>query len=321
MALQTVKIVDIGGSGIRAAKIGIADGIPIERINLHECAIPSIPLNGAFYSELEIQELYNSILEAANSFDNSSDNSDVHFLATAGFRSSTNYRRITDRLLKQNINVTIVSKDDEARYIGSAACTFIAATYPELKKDTVLVAKTGGGSTEEIIYSDDNCKSISFPIGVIPLKRELDRSKPRISNVVEIITTLTEQTIDLADGYKIDTTIFCGRMMKRIAKALVYAISKNKRISIDEDRLTVDLVSIQQLIDALEENNSNRIFKDYGIKASSKTRYLAAALSMKAVLNASRSNHALVSPYAMREGFAIDVVKASYGADELLISN
>jgi exopolyphosphatase/pppGpp-phosphohydrolase len=315
MLSKPINIVDIGGSGIRAVEITIdPDSLALEQKSFFEEYLPTVPSSGATYSTSEIRKINEKILAAHQSYDQKNDE-EIHFLATAGLRSAANSSRIVQGLSKKDIEVSIIDPLQEAKFIGSAAQFFINSKYPEKNNGRILVSKTGGGSTEQIVLDNQQEKLRSLPIGIVAMSRIVEESPTKLSELVSMMTSLSTFTSEMISGSRIDTVVFSGRMMKRIAKAIALL---DKRQS-DDNSLTVDLASLQKLISDLETKTDSYIMKNYGIKASSREKYFVSAMAMKTTLDSACSNKALISPYSMREGFALEAVSAKFGAERLLV--
>lgn len=179
--------------------------------------------------------------------------------ATNAFRIASNSNQIvSDVLDKLNLNIEIISGDEEARL------TFLGTAYPLLKNESCTVIDIGGGSTEIIWGSNDKFHfKKSFNIGVVGITEKYFFNNPPKENevkaAVEYISSVTEE---------ISTTILPGIKAYAVAgtPTTLACIKKNIKL-FDEDFVDNSILTLEDVLNIsndLRMLNKTQVANKYG---------------------------------------------------------
>ncbi len=264
-------------------------------VNLADEGIETIGVNALQRAALILQEYQKTITQFKCNVNVA--------IGTAAFRKASNREQLKS-LVKQilGVEVTIISGEDEARYIYRGVTQALRTAHILREDDLFLVMDIGGGSTEFIIGSIHEILSKhSFPIGASVMRNKYSRDK--------------ELTISAIEQLKFNVISHLGEVAKLCKKYQVHAVVGSagafdtytyilQKGHIDL-ATPVNILNKENLLTLIHtfyltpEDERRKLMGEKGFRAPMIT---SAGAITEAVLNACEIDHIYHSAYSAKEG-------------------
>jgi len=222
--------------------------------------------------------------------------------ATNAFRIASNSQQIISEVLeKLNLNIEIISGDEEARL------TFLGTTYPFKDNKDCTVIDIGGGSTEIICGTNSKFHfKKSFNVGVVGITEKYFFNNPPLATEVnaaeEFISSVTEE---------IATSVAPGIKAFAVAGTPTTLTSIKNNIKIfDENIVDNSILTVEDVINIsndLRLLNKKEVLHKYGQVVEGREDVLfAGCLILYRLMMHLQLNEITVSTKGLRYGSLID---------------
>ncbi|MDW3957427.1 exopolyphosphatase [Staphylococcus saprophyticus] len=306
--MERIGLIDIGSNTIRLVifefdkKTGLN-----ELLNIKTPARLSQYLTKDLAMNNEGIEVLTKTLSSFKTVADKFEVTELHPIATAAIRQSTNRDKIIENIKKElNIKIKLIPEEEEAIY------GFYAITHTTDIQDGVSV-DIGGGSTEVTLFKDKKLiEAHSFPFGVVTLQRKFfdgkdHNDKSSIKDMEKFLSKQFDQLAWLKDQEV--ALVGIGGSARNVARIHQsehsYPIGGVHNYTMTDD-------NIDEVYSILKKSSRDELKDIDGLSRDRVDIILPAVSVFKVLFNKIEASQFTFSRKGLREGYAMNIISERY---------
>ena len=306
--MERIGLIDIGSNTIRLVifefdkKTGLN-----ELLNIKTPARLSQYLTKDLAMNNEGIEVLTKTLSSFKTVADKFEVTELHPIATAAIRQSTNRDKIIENIKKElNIKIKLIPEEEEAFY------GFYAITHTTDIQDGVSV-DIGGGSTEVTLFKDKKLiEAHSFPFGVVTLQRKFfdgkdHNDKSSIKDMEKFLSKQFDQLAWLKDQEV--ALVGIGGSARNVARIHQsehsYPIGGVHNYTMTDD-------NIDEVYSILKKSSRDELKDIDGLSRDRVDIILPAVSVFKVLFNKIEASQFTFSRKGLREGYAMNIISERY---------